>query len=139
MQSTRAVLVAGRASRLVVAGLFFWGVAGCAAPPSRELDYQAQLPVMCGDAKKCARYMERAQVWLAQNSFWRLQMITPVLLQTFGPGGSRVELAYSVTRTNDTDGSAQIFVRAHCDNVFGCRPHAAEGIHALKTYMINSD
>ncbi len=72
------------------------------------------------------------QAWVATNSRWRIQTANDTLIQTFGPGNSSTDLAYTLVRVPRGDGTAEISVRAGCANIFGCFPDAIEAIKAMR-------
>lgn len=83
---------------------------------------ELQSPFICENKAQCDLFWQRAQVWIAQNSTYKIQTATDTVIQTYGPLGSRVDLAFQITRIPNADGSAQIKMSAGCANIFGCRP-----------------
>lgn len=97
-------------------------LAGCVAPPPITPEQaKAMEPPTCNSQGQCAVMWQRAQIWLVNNSAWRIQMANDTLLQTFGPGDS-TDVAYTVTRSPIGGGGYQIVMRAACGNIFGCIP-----------------
>lgn len=108
---------------------------GCATP--RDLtpeEMQSLQPLSCTSKGQCDQYWQRIQAWIASNSRWRIQTANDVLIQTFGPGASSTDLAYTAIKNVNADGSATISFRAACDNIFGCHPEPYRALAALKAF-----
>lgn len=115
-------------------------LAGCANNAVRpETEALAREPVICETKAQCDFYWQRAQVFIATYSRYRIQTATDTVLETYGPLGSNVELAYKVIRISNTNGSAQITINAGCANMFGCSPDRFVGIANFKNYLRLSD
>lgn len=109
--------------------LWVWGCAapGPALPPVG--------PAECGDKKSCDLQWQRAQLWIANNAAWRIQMANDVIIQTYNPAPHDPKLAYTVTRENRGNGSATISARAFCDNIFLCVPNQREALERFYAYI----
>lgn len=121
---------------LIATSLALAFLSGCAAPEPMTAE-QAKLmeAPICDSSNSCTLMWQRAQLWLVNNSTWRLQMANDTLLQTFGPGDS-TDVAYTVTRTPLGGDRYQIAMRAGCGNIFGCVPKSgAERIMEFNTYL----
>jgi len=92
-------------------------------------------PLLCATKAQCDTYWQRAQAWIAANSSWKIQIATDSIIQTYGPGGAKVDLAYLVTRLPNEDGSARIAIKPDCDNVFRCYPTKTDAIVAFKRFV----
>ena len=81
-------------------------IASCATTPALSAADQLELsqPLTCSSKGECDRYWQRAQVFVSQNAGYKMQTVTDSIIQTFGPFGSRVELAWSVTRLPNSGG-----------------------------------
>ena len=111
----------------------------CATAPALSPAEMAELrqPVECADKPTCDRYWQRAQVWIARNSRYRIQTANDVLIQTFGPGGSTTDLAFSLVREPvGAAGASLISITAGCDNIFGCFPDSASAVRDLKAFIV---
>ena len=116
-------------------------LAGCAGPqPLTPEQTKMMVGAVCNSPSECTIMWQRAQLWLANNSIWRIQLANDTLLQTFGPGSSNsTELAYTITKTPIGGDKYQIRMRAGCDNIFGCLPKSAvERIIEFNTYLSNT-
>jgi hypothetical protein len=115
-------------------------MAGCATTPQMSAEERAHKlqPVACKDKAQCDLYWQRSQIWLAKNSRYRIQLANDTLIQTYGPSNSSVDLAYTIVRDNAADGSAQLRMRAGCDNWMGCLVLPADAINAYREYVTSS-
>lgn len=112
-------------------------IASCAAQsPLNEEQKDALQPVKCKDKNNCDLFWQRAQIWISQNSRWRIQTANDTIIQTYGPGNNDVILAYTVTKIPDSTGSgATITYKANCDNIFGCEVRPIDALVRLKKYI----
>jgi len=112
-------------------------VAGCAVAPPDDprVNAEAVEPLVCTSRAQCDIYWQRAQVWVANNSEYRIRVATDVLIETFGPFGSKVDLAYRITRLPDNSGGARIYIVAACDNFIRCYPPRTDAIIAFKRFV----
>lgn len=118
-------------------------VAGCAEAPTISPEQRAKMEApICSDARMCELMWQRAQIWLANNSTWKLQTVTPVILQTYGPGGSAsssLDVAYTITKEPLGNDSYRIVMAAACSNMFGCLPKAPfERIIEFNTFLLGT-
>lgn len=98
---------------------------GCATQPPQlppETIRAANELLSCTGKPQCDLYWQRAQAWVAKNGYYKVRLATDTLIETFGPVGSSMGLAFRVTRIPTADG-AQIEFAAGCGNMFGCMPH----------------
>lgn len=119
-----------------------WGLgligalAGCATTPADPTTmYIAQKPLICKDKAQCDIFWQRAQAWVGNNSGYKIQTVSDSIIQTYGPLNAKVELAHLVTKVPNNDGSAQIFIKSNCANMFGCQPDRFVSIARFKTFV----
>lgn len=93
---------------------------------------QDDVPVECQSA--CKPEWERAQLWLAAHSRWKLQLVTDVMLQTYSPVDSEVSYGFVATKTPKPDGYT-INLGLVCGNPLGCDPSAAAVRGAFYRYV----
>jgi hypothetical protein len=114
-------------------------LSACAAtPPDPNIKAAANAPVYCPDKPACDAAWAKAEVWVAQNSRFRIQRVSSVVLSTYGPstaGGATTNLAFQVTRESIGGDRQQIKVWAGCGNPFGCIPTVDEATAALKRHI----
>lgn len=101
-------------------------LAGCATAPSPEFDAKraeiARTVPTCSSDRECAAKWEAAQLWIVKNAGYKLQLVTPVLLETYNATGSKVELAAQVTKEPLGAGKYSLNIKVWCDNFLGCHP-----------------
>jgi hypothetical protein len=118
--------------------LFFLAVilAGCATTGGDDprQSEEAMRELGCIDVAQCELYWQRAKVWVASNSYYRVQLSSDSVIETYGPLGGRMELAYRVLKIPDGKGGARITIVAECGNVFRCSPSATEAMIAFKRF-----
>jgi hypothetical protein len=115
---------------------FVVALAACASTggeDSRQIA-QAMEPLGCVDRTQCELYWQRAKVWISANSYYRVQLSSDSVIETYGPLAGRMELAYRILRIPDGAGGARISVTAACGNAFRCDPAVTEAIAAFKRF-----
>lgn len=109
---------------------------GCASSPDDPRnDAEAVAPLTCASKEQCDAYWQRAQAWVGNNSGYRIRLANDTIIETFGPFGSKVDLAYRITRVPEGNNGARIFILPACDNIFGCYPTRTEAIKAFKRFV----
>ena len=81
----------------------------------------------CAGAPECKLYWERAQVWVARNSHWKVQVATDVMISTFNGTEGSTYNHYTIVREPIGNGRERISMQTGCNNIFGCmtRPDIA--------------
>lgn len=125
--------------RLFFAMLFVASsILGCATQqpltPEQRLALQ---PITCSGKVQCDLIWQRAQLWIAQHSRYRIQTVTDVQIQTYGPEDHSVDLAYRAFRESLPNGQAKISFSVICANIFGCVRPPIEAIAELKRYALS--
>ena len=115
---------------------FVVGLAACATTGSEDPRQVAQAmePLGCLDRTQCELYWQRAKVWISSNAYYRVQLSSDSVIETYGPLAGRMELAYRVLKIPDAAGGARITVVAECGNVFRCVPTVTEALVAFKRF-----
>ncbi len=83
------------------------------------------LPVKCKDKPDCDSKWSRAQIWISNNSAWKIQTMSDSIIQTYGPDNS-TRAGFIATRRINPDGSGEINITANCGNWVGCMPSTRE-------------
>ena len=111
--------------------------AGCATRGQVNPDVMqiATAPLTCANADECATWWQRAQQWVRAHSTYEVETATDTLIQTSGPGGGKRALAYQITKTQNSDGTATIGFAAHCDSSLGCKPDPWDAGAAFKQFV----
>ncbi len=106
------------------------------APPEAT-QAAAREPLSCADKAQCDLYWQRAQIWIAKNSQFRVQSVTDTVLTTHGPSSSLAHaLAFQVIKIPAVGGGAQITIDANCNDIYGqCLPHSIEAIASFKRFV----
>lgn len=112
-------------------------LAGCAAqrevPPA--VTAQANEPLYCSSEQQCRIYWQRAQVWISNNSRWKIQTLSDSLIVTFTPRDGSIDRAYKAMKVPVSTERAQILLATGCANMFGCRPHQDAAIASFKAFV----
>ena len=116
--------------------VFVLALTACASTGGGDPSQAAQAtePLGCVDRTQCDLYWQRAKVWISSNSYYRVQLSSDSVIETYGPFAGRMELAYRVLKIPDGAGGARITVTAECGNVFRCTPTSTDAIVAFKRF-----
>lgn len=109
---------------LTLAAAALVSLVGCATPadPVRSaklLEARESAP-RCNGEKDCAAKWDAAQLWVVKNAGFKIQNATNVLIQTYFPTNSSVELGVEVTKEGEGGGVHVIRAKIWCDNWIGC-------------------
>lgn len=124
---------------------FFWIlcsvliVSGCVAAikPTREERELAVKELICESKEQCALYWQRAQIWIARNSAWKIQTATDYVINTYTPTNRSSGWGFQVTREPIEDGKELIYLTPLCGSVFaGCSPDRTIVIASFKGYVL---
>lgn len=111
-------------NRMLATAMVVGAMSGCASPIKPQMEQRlagvtAYGPVQCTG---CVTEWQRAQLWLAQHSVWRLQTATDVMLTTYSPTRSEPSYGFQVLKTPLGENRFEIAISAVCGNLFGCQP-----------------
>ena len=110
-------------------------LSGCISPPQLTLEQRQQLEsATCVGAPACTVMWQRAQLWVIQNSGWKIQISNDVVIQTYGPG-DMPRVAYTITKEPIKTDEYRIVMRASCGNIFGCIPGPLDQVIAFNNYL----
>jgi hypothetical protein len=89
------------------------------------------------DATTCKERWERAQIWVAKHSMFKIQTATDVLIQTFGTQND-VRYTFSVTKEPLGGGKYRIVAEVVCGswNIHMCRPPEMPELRTAIHYFI---
>lgn len=107
--------------RLAAAAFVALTLAACVAPPPLivadvdaadivELDH----PLECTGKAACDDLWRRAQIWVLNNSGYKIQVATEVVIETYNPGLSSTTFAIRLTRELQPDGTERMEIMADC-------------------------
>lgn len=106
------------------------------APPA-HIQREADAPLICTTEAQCSLYWQRGQVWISQNGAYKFKTISDTIVETYdGAGDGTPRLVFGLIREPRAGGSSRIYVRAVCQNMFGCERHPMDAIAAAKRYML---
>lgn len=91
--------------------------------------------VTCQDG--CKAEWERAQLWIANHSKWKMQISTDVLIQTYNPVNHDVSYGFAVTKEPIGNGRYLIRLALACGNLYGCDPKPIDVSKAFYYYVKN--
>ena len=117
-------------------------LSGCAtklSPYQIDMINDSKVPLICKDKKQCDYYWQRAQLWIAQNAPFKIQTVSDVMIQTYGPIDTDQRLAFLITKDVRPDGSAHIGININCGNEYGCYPPAYIAALQLKQFVKDND
>lgn len=93
--------------------------------PATEADGdEAQRPIVCAGTDQCALWWRRAQLWIARNSGYKLQVISDTVLETYGARPGSTSWAFSATREPLGEGREQIELDPSCGSQPQCTQNA---------------
>ena len=123
-----------------IAALIAIALAGCAVQPPIDpaIAQTASMPLACHDKAQCDLYWSRAQVLIARAGPFPIRMANDTIISTYGPTdepGLAGNLAYTVTRLANPDGSAQINIDAACANPAYCTDTSIKAVALMKGFI----
>jgi hypothetical protein len=98
---------------------FAFALSSCAAI---EPNAATSVPIICKPGLDCDRKWSRAEAWVAQNAFYRIETRSDWLIQTRGPEGKSPGTAMTVEKLATPDGLMEFVLEIRCANILGCVP-----------------
>jgi uncharacterized protein YceK len=83
----------------------------------------------------CKDEWERAQLWIARHSMWKIQTSTDVIIQTFNPIRQEVSYGFTVMKEPVGGGNYSIVMNLMCGNALGCSPKPIDVRNAFYYYV----
>ena len=95
-------------------------MASCVAPQMsiQQIRAQESIPTCDTDAE-CEIMWNAAQVFVVQNSYFKMQTVSDAIIQTYGPT-TAAGFAFTVMKEPTGNGQHRVLVEAYCGNIFGC-------------------
>lgn len=112
---------------IVIALLLLTGCASTAEQQAKMAEYRRTVPTCIGPAD-CQAKWQTAQIWVARNAGYKIQISNDSLIETFNAVGGDTALAARVIKQPIGNGRYRIEVDAWCDNIFGCTPDAWDAV-----------
>ena len=91
--------------------------------------------VTCGGG--CMIEWERAQIWIARHSRWKIQVSTDVQVQTYSSVRGDPSYGFSITKEPVGSGKYVIRMELVCGNMFGCDPKPLDVKNAFYYYVLS--
>jgi len=114
---------------LVGVGIALFILGGCAmsSPANKQklAEFNSTIPT-CNGKADCKVKWQAAQLWVVQNSAYKIQTATDVVIETYNPSEAGTGLAAEVTKEPMGHGEYKIVVKLWCNNIFGCVPDALD-------------
>lgn len=92
-----------------------------AAKAARLAEFEQTVPT-CGSEIECKAKWEAAQLWIAKNAGYKIQIATDVLIETYNSIDYSTSLAARAMKEPLGDGRYAIRIRLGCANWFSCYP-----------------
>lgn len=83
----------------------------------------------------CTLEWQRAQLWLAKHSAWKIQSSSEVIIQTYNGTQYSPTYAFNVTKEPTGSGTYRISMGLACGNALGCNPNALDVRTAFLYYV----
>jgi uncharacterized protein YceK len=112
-------------------------VSGCGGL-SNALKDESAGQLSCKEKAECDRYWQRAQRWIAENSYWQLNKVTPWAIETSGPSDYRTAPSITLLMWPHANGSADITIKVNCSLFLPCVPGPGGVTEKLLSYMTAS-
>jgi hypothetical protein len=115
---------------------------GCSTTSPRAAATLEALPIVNAapcDSLDCATQWERAQVWIARHSRWKIQTASSVLIQTYNPKKNDLTYGFIVTREPEGEGRYRIQFEPQCGNFLGCDPSKNRLTRAFYRYILTGE
>ena len=112
-------------------------LAGCATqePISSAEDWEAREPLVCRGKDQCDRWWRRAQVWISENSGFRIQVATDGIIETYGPPAYSTRWAFRAVREPSANEVERMRIAASCGPAPLCRQNPLKLIAQFKRYV----
>lgn len=115
--------------KLMMAAAAAVTLAGCVSPQMMQQaeavepweTEEANLPVECKGAAQCATVWRAAQVWVANNSGFKMQVVSDAIIQTYNAPNYSQRYAFQVTREPRGGDLDRILIVPSCGGAPMCR------------------
>lgn len=112
-------------------------LAGCATKSTLNSNQarEANEPLFCEGKDQCDTYWQRAQIFVATHSKWKIQIANDTLIQTYGPGQYDTASAFSIMKEPSGSDKYRIKISVGCNNPIRCIPLPIDAAYAFKKYV----
>jgi len=87
------------------------------------------------EADKCNYMWEAAQVWVSNNSAYKIQIATSAIISTYNSTRGSTDLAFKVTKEPIGSGKYKISMFARCDNILGCAVNPDQAVQNFNRHI----
>lgn len=104
---------------------------------SAEDKAEVRTPLICEGKDQCDLFWQRAQLWLAKNSAWKIQSATEFVINTYYPSRRDVTWGFQVTREPaEVEGQQRIVLQPICRlPAAECVPDRIQVLASFKRYV----
>ncbi len=120
---------------LFLISLIFFGCASTSPRLAAALAPAAGIGNNVSCQEGCREEWERAQLWIAKHSMWKIQTATDVLIQTFSPMRQETSYGFSIMKEPAGSGNYTIIMDLQCGNALGCSPKPIDVRNAFYYYV----
>lgn len=106
---------------LLITLLFLAGCANSYEQQAKVAQFNATIP-QCETENQCRVMWEMAQIWVNNNSGYKIQMFTDSVIETFN--SNNTDLAVTVNKIPIGSGRYEFRVKTWCGNFLGCFPNS---------------
>ena len=114
-------------------------LSGCMHRPlpylSEEDRLQLLTPIECSEPAECDLLWRKAQVWVATNAGFKIQVISSVIIETYSSSNDSFRWAARVIRRPISTSRSEIEVDFSCGAANLCRPDAERLTISFKQYL----
>ena len=89
----------------------------------------------CNSSESCELAWSAARDWVLHNAGYRIQLLTPDYLETYGSPSGSPDLSVRVQKQPLGSGRYQLVVTVWCGNMFGCAPNAVVAAQRFNDYV----
>ncbi len=90
--------------------------------------------ITCKQGQDCDAKWSRAVAWVSQNSAYRMQVQSDVLIQTYNSTNTDIAVVVNKVATKQP-GDYEIDVSISCGNPIGCVPDARDQLIKFNTFV----
>lgn len=98
--------------------------------------FATEAPV-CEGVEDCSAKWDAAQLFVIKHADMKIQTVTNVLIETYNPPRSSVDIAMRVIKEPLGSGRYKLVASVICVNIFGCREPAAKTIEKFNAAVSN--
>jgi hypothetical protein len=90
---------------------------------------------ICVEGSDCKAQWEAAQRWILQNLQWKIQNVSDVYIETFGPGSDDTATAMRIVKEPIGGGRFRLEAKPRCGIMVECFPDLADAFLSFNRYV----